>query len=306
MIFDKTGEVRDGFFVTGWSHNPIYLLKGKKPVLFDGGLALLGKVYREAITSVLNGDSPRVVFITHVHFDHCGAVSYLKKAFPGLEAAASQKAKDILKRPNAIKLIRKLSENGEQILSEFAEERLSREPFDPFEIDLVLQDGDEVELEEGLTVRVLSTPGHTRDFMSYYVPEKKILVASEAAGCALSSGYISTDSLADFGVYLNSLKRLASLDAQILCQGHRYVYVGEDVDAFFKRSLQTALEFKAMVEEYWFKEEGDLKRVLQKIKETEYDPLPTPKQPEPAFIINLEARIKSVLSHLGLEKDSSL
>ena len=88
MIFDRTGEVRDGFFVVGWSHNPLYLLKGKTPILFDGGLALLGKVYREAITSVLNGDSPRVVFITHVHFDHCGAVSYLKKAFPGLEAAA--------------------------------------------------------------------------------------------------------------------------------------------------------------------------------------------------------------------------
>jgi len=304
LIFDKTGEVRDGFFVTGWSHNPIYLLKGKRPVLFDGGLALLGRVYREAITSVLNGDFPNMVFITHVHFDHCGAVPYLKKAFPGLEAAASQKAKDILKRPNAINLIRKLSESSEQLLSEFGEESLCREPFDPFEVDLILQDGDVVEVEEGLTVKVLSTPGHTWDFMSYYVPEKKILVASESAGCALSSGYISSDSLADFGVYLKSLKRLASLDAQILCQGHRYVYLDEDVGAFFKRSLRSALEFKTMVEEYWLKEKGDLRRVVQKIKQTEYDPLPTPKQSEPAFVINLEARIKSVLKQLGQTVDS--
>jgi hypothetical protein len=29
------------------------------------------------------------------------------------------------------------------------------------------------------------------------------------------------------------------------------------VEAFFQRSLQTALDFKAMVEEYWFKEKGD-------------------------------------------------
>ena len=119
MIFDKTGEVRDGFFVVGWSHNPIYLLKGKTPVFFDGGLALLGEVYREAITSILNGDSPRMAFITHVHFDHCGAIPYLKKAFPGLKAAASQKAKDILKRPNAIKLIQKLSAGAENVLFEF-------------------------------------------------------------------------------------------------------------------------------------------------------------------------------------------
>lgn len=306
MIFNRTGEVRDGFFVTGWSHNPIYLLKSEHPVLFDGGLALLGQVYRDAITSVLDGDFPRMVFITHVHFDHCGAVPFLKKAFPGLKAAASQKAKDILSRPNALTLIRKLSESAGDILSEFPEERLCREPFDPFEIDRIVKDGDEVDLGEGLTVQVLASPGHTWDFMSYYVPEKKILIASESAGCALSSGYISADGLADYGVYLGSLKRLASVGASILCQGHRYVYVDEDVEAFFQRSLQTALEFKAKVEEYWLKERGDLHRVVQRIKSVEYDPLPMPKQPEPAFVINLEARIKSVLNHLGLEKGSSL
>ena len=190
MIFDKTGEVKDGFFVVGWSHNPIYLLKGKKPVLFDGGLALLGRVYREAITDLLKGDSPRVAFITHVHFDHCGAVPYLKKAFPGLEAATSQKAKDILKRPNAIRLIQQLSREAEDVLTEFDKASLVKDPFEPFEVERVLEDGDRVELENGLTVVVLATPGHTWDFLSYYVPEKKILVASESAGSALSSGTI--------------------------------------------------------------------------------------------------------------------
>jgi hypothetical protein len=66
------------------------------------------------------------------------------------------------------------------------------------------------------------------------------------------------------------------------------------------------LIFNKTGEEYWIREKGDLRRVIERIRETEYDPLPSPKQTEPAYMINLEARIKSVLNHLGLEKGSSL
>lgn len=306
MIFKGTGEVRHGLHVLGTKDMPVYLIKAQRPVLFDAGLSRLGRVYERAIRADLGEVRPEILFLTHMHFDHCGSVSFLKKAFPGLDVYASKKASEIIKRPNAVKLIRTLSENSETALVGFDRSILVNEPFEPFEVDRILEDGDQIELEKGLSVQVLFTPGHTWDFLSYYIPERRILIASEAGGCAYASGLIPPECLTNFDVYLHSLARLASLEVDILCQGHRFVYLDEDVKAFLIRSKQAALDFKVMVGELWKTERGDLPRIMARIKSSEYDPLPPPKQPEPAYLANLEARVKSLLAFLDLEKEPSL
>jgi 2-aminobenzoylacetyl-CoA thioesterase len=302
MIFGGTGEVRDGLFVIGSAHNPIYLLNRENPILIEGGISLLGEVYRRDLADRLREVSPEMILLTHVHFDHCGAVSYLKKTWQDMKVAASPESAEILKRPNAVKLIKALSENAGESVEGIDEESLLKDGFEPFGVDMILRDGDSIEIGGGLTVQVLSTPGHTRDFLTYYVPEKKILVASEAGGCALSSGQVSVDCLTDFEVYMNSFDRLASLDAEVLCQGHRYVYTDEDVQLFLAKSRLAALEFKDTVEEFWQRESHDIGRVMARIKELEYDPLPHPKQPEQAYLANLGARVKSILDFLSNEK----
>ena len=50
-----------------------------------------------------------------------------------------------------------------------------------------------------------------------------------------------------------------------------------------------------MVQEFWRAEMGDMSRVMTHIKAIEYDNLEFREQNEPAYMINLEARIKSVL-----------
>jgi glyoxylase-like metal-dependent hydrolase (beta-lactamase superfamily II) len=302
VIFGGTGEVRDGFFVIGSAHNPIYLLKSEKPILIEGGISLLGEVYRRDLADRLGEVSPGMILLTHAHFDHCGAVCYLKKSWQDMKVAASPESAEILKRPNAVRLIKALSENAGESVTGIDEELLVRDGFEPFGVDMILRDGDSIEIGAGLTVQVLSAPGHTRDFLAYYVPEKKILVASEAGGCALNSGYVSVDCLTDFEVYMNSFDRLASLDVEVLCQGHRYVYTDEDVQLFLDKSRRAALEFKDMVEEFWQREGHDVRQVMARIKEMEYDPLPHPKQPEKAYLANLGARVKSILDFLSNQR----
>jgi len=294
LIFNNTGRIRHDFYALGHPWAPVYLLDGCRPILFEAGFSCLGKIYEQAIRGVLGGRRPEILFITHVHFDHCGATSYLKRVFPGLQVAASSIAAQIMNRPNAQRLIRSLNHDVIPLMTGIESDRLFDEPFEPFELEMILTDGQLIEIEKGLTVEILATPGHTRDFLCYYIQNKKILIASEAAGCADGTGQIFADFLVDYEDYLAGLKRLAALDVEVLCQGHQFVFVGEAVKNFFARSIESTERFRTMVEELLRIEGGSVERVVARIKAEEYDVKPFPKQPEKAYILNLSARVSYI------------
>lgn len=299
MIFDQTGRVRGEFYILGHTWSPVYLLAGRRPILFEAGFACLGRIYEEAIREVLGKRRPEILFLTHVHYDHCGATAYLKQVFWGLQVAASSVAAQIIERPNAQKLMGTLSQNVVSLIAGVDRAMLLTEPFEPVTIDTIVTDGQAIEIAEDVTVQVLATPGHTRDLVSYYIPEKKILIATEAAGCADLTGHIVTQFLVDYDAYLAGLKRLASLEVEVLCQGHHFVFVGaEEVKDFFGRSIVSAERFRARVEDLLRAEGGSIERVVARIKTEEHDGKPLPKQPEKAYLINLRARVSYLAEKL--------
>ena len=70
--------MKNGLYVLGSRDVPIYLFRAEKTVLFDAGIVKLGRIYEEAIKAALGKVHPKILFLTHMHFDHCGTVSYLK------------------------------------------------------------------------------------------------------------------------------------------------------------------------------------------------------------------------------------
>ncbi len=296
MIFDARGQVEPGFHVLGAREVPSYLLDAERPVLFDAGFTCLGGFYERDVRSILDGRRPHMLLLTHVHFDHCGAVSRLKRAFPDMRVAASPRAAEIVRSPKAVSLIRLLNEQATELGRGMNVEGLDEDPFQPFEVDVILEHGDTVDLGGGRRLSVIATPGHTRDFLSYHEPGSGLLVASEAAGCADSTGYIFTEFLVDYADYVRSLERLTSLEPRILCQGHFFVYTGEDAGSFLDRSLVAARSFRAWVEELLEAEAGDVEAVAGRIKAVEYDPKPEPKQPVMAYMLNLRARVAHIAS----------
>lgn len=270
------------------------MLNGAAPSLFDAGFTALSRAYEQDIKRVLGSRSPCYLFVTHAHFDHVGAASYLKKLWPEMKVVGSARTKQILSRPKAIELIRDLNQKTVDLLRPMVGDAVYEKPFQSFDIDIVLEPGQIIQLDSNCHIEPIHTPGHTWDFMSYWVPEKKILVASEAVGCEDGSGYIFTEFLVDYDAYRKSLQALARLDAQVLCQGHGLVFTGRDVKKHTTLSLEQADRYVAMVEETLRKEKGDIEKAVAHVKALEWDSRPWPKQPEPAYILNTQARVSRV------------
>jgi len=296
MPFRLTGQVTDNFYVLGLAAYPVHLLDGPRPVLFEGGTSCAGMIYVNAIRSVLGTRQPEIIFLTHAHWDHCGAVHYLKKAFPNMKIAASKRMEQILTRPRALELIVKLNKDARGIVQNYAEvdsSCLLDGSFHPFDIDMEIADNQIMDLGNSSIIKALATPGHTSDHHSYYLPDKKILIAGDSAGCIDSSGSMVCEFLYDYQAYIATVKKLADLHVEILCQGHRIVMVGRDeVKAFFKSSINEAISFKEEVHRLLDEECGSADRVIQRIKAERYDILSEPKQPEVPYLINLTAKVK--------------
>lgn len=296
MINTTTGQIRDNFYITGLAACPIFVLDAPRPVLFDGGVSCAGRLYMDAIRSALQDRQPEILFLTHVHWDHCGAAAYLKKVFPGLKIAASPVGAKILKNPRAQYLMERLNRDIMKDTNNFSDIDISQlidDPFAPFEVDIELEDGQVFDLGHGTTVKAMATPGHTRDHFSYYLPADNILIAGEAAGELDSSGAILTHFLVDYEDYMFNLQRLAALPLEILCQGHQFVFIGqEDVKAFFARSISESIGYKDRIIELLDEEDGSIERVIHKLKSERYDTIPGPKQPEIPYLLNVTAQIK--------------
>jgi len=238
---------------------PAFLMIGEQPALFDAGMTFMGPRYLEGLKTYLGNENRlRFNFLTHSHFDHCGASPFLKRKISQLQIGAHRLAADTFKKPNAIALIRSLSQGYEK---KNGHEDTS---FDNLYVDIIFEDGMEIDLGNGLDFRVITTPGHTRDSVSFFIPEFKALIPGEAVGVYDKNMTIHPEFLSSYNDYMASLEKLATLNLDILMMSHYFTLTGEDAKGYIAKSIERTKEFKVRIENDLHELSGDREAVVQR------------------------------------------
>ena len=241
MIIDKPGKITDRIHFLGRKESCVYILKGKEEYAMLGGgmIHTVSDIIKQIKDLNIEEAKIKRIVILHSHFDHCGAVPFLKKQWPWVKVTASAKAKELLSSPKVLKTIDHLNR---LILKRNKYENKAKNLLSPFEIEIedIVHGGDILSCDD-LTMEVIDAPGHSSCSIAIYVPEEKAMFASDAGGIPFGD-QIFTAANSDFDKYQNSLKKMSKYDINIFLAEHFGAMTGKDAQTFLQRSIDSAIK----------------------------------------------------------------
>lgn len=295
LSFEFTCNSED-FISLGGGHLTAAICTSLPPILFDPGVSVLGPLCLKELSACTSNTENLIIALSHSHFDHCGAAAYLLRKIPSARLVASQHAADVLQRPNAVELIRKLNAEYEKSMeTDLAGEDVT---FKALQVTYILKDGDYIQLDNGRVCRVVETTGHTRGSLTYYFPDTGIAFIGDAAG-APEHGFIHSPYLVSYENYIASVEKIRDLQPRAICLPHSGILAGEDVQRYLLEAAAAAVAYKDMIEKYLKLYKGDQEKVVERITKEEYDAQPHHIQNRKPFIMNLRAKVNVVAAWLA-------
>jgi glyoxylase-like metal-dependent hydrolase (beta-lactamase superfamily II) len=308
LLKDPPVELIDRLWMLGTNEYPLFLTRGEREcTIFEGGTGAMGPVLKRQLAELdIAGETVRQVVVTHAHPDHVMAVPMFRQAFPDVTVLASEAAAKTLSAEKAISFFRQVDAalTGALLKAGAITEQDRPEAMEDKQIgiDRLIREGDTIAVEAG-AFTVLETPGHSDCSLSFHDPERGILIISDATGYYIPEhGYWWPNYFTGYAAYLDSIRRLAGLDAEVLCLSHNGVIRGaEDVKAYFSGAISATEEYhRRIVDEAKAGKDG--RKIAEELGCEVYEK--TQLLPVDFFQKNCSLLVKQSLGHEGIGRDA--
>jgi len=244
LVKDPPVEVAQNLWMLGTNAYPLFLFQGQQEdAIFEGGIGAMGPVLREQFQQMgIAADRVKQVVVTHAHPDHVMAVPLFRQMFPQAAVVASAVAARTMGAEKAISFFCQMDD---ALTASLLKTGLIGESHRPqplaekqIPVDRVVKEGDAIVVEEA-SFGVLETPGHSECSLSFYEPRRKILLISDATGYYMPGEQAWWPNyFAGYRAYVDSMRRLAGLEAETLCLSHNGAIRGaEEIRAYFRGAI---------------------------------------------------------------------
>jgi len=233
----------------------VYLLKGREHMLIEGGMSYIVPTLLRQFKE-RNIDPKRITkfLILHSHFDHCGAVSPLKRKFPWIKVVASHRANELYAKEKVQKFIR---ERNWDMIKKMGMEDTAEEmelDFREVKVDIPVGDGDIIDLGDGVSVEIIEVPGHSACSIAAFSLPDGAMFASDAGGIPNNENVIYASGNEDYILYQRSLEKMRKLPVEVHCAARYGAYTEEEGRNYMARSIRSAEDHRLRVIELVEKE----------------------------------------------------
>jgi glyoxylase-like metal-dependent hydrolase (beta-lactamase superfamily II) len=298
-------QLTDRLWMLGTTRHLMYLIKGENEcAIVEGGVGPLGPLVREQLAEIgIDPNQIKQAVITHAHPDHVMAIPMVREMCPNVSVIASQAAAKTLSIEKAISFFAKIDDGfSASLLSDGQiEKRHKRPPLAEATIgvDRVVKEGDTIDVSP-FQFSVIETPGHSDCHICFHDPNAKILIISDATGYYMTDpDYWWPNYFTDYGDYLASMRKLAALDADVLCLSHNAAVTGANaIQEYFAAAIEWTEKYHQRIidETKAGKSFEDLSAILgaEAYKHS-------PFLPEDFFVKNCALLIMKSKKHEGIE-----